>query len=316
VTAERRHPEGSSFREFFHEQWEQLVRLIEESPEERAKEYREEAVVTDAIENVVRGTDARIRALGGYKKSLREGVGALLQYVDELASALPNAVPFRQERFANDPMLSRLFVDAREMRRRLGGSDELRAFFADPHSAGVQEAYFPLFLNKVERSVYGVALQDDRIVHDVPQTTVSFTGHKVTAPAASEEEARGALKRILFASVVQFVRSEVNCNKEEFVPASSDPRTCLDRLHAALATPRRLIWMHSSMLRITKLGILLSETESGGNLENTGRAEDMVALNEVAIGTCPTRVVLLASYPRDEMLAPAELAAEYPLYSL
>ena len=310
MTDDRRHPDAASFRGLFHEQWRHLVRHLMETPEERAREHRQEEVVIDAIESVVSGTDARIRALGGYKKTLREEVGALLKHLDDLANEIPPAVPFRQERFARDPVLSRLFANAREMRRWLGASEELQAFFSDPRTAGAQEAFFPLFLNKIERSVFGAALQEDRVIHDVPQTTVSFSNYKVTAPAETEEQARSALKRILFGSVVEFVRLEINRRQTKVGLKPGDPQSRLDQLHAALATPRELIEIHKSMLHINKLGVLLPDQEDADN------KEDAVSLNEVEIGTRPTRVVLLASYPRDEMLSPEELAVEYPLYSL
>jgi hypothetical protein len=310
VTDERRHPDAAPFRELFHEQWKHLVRHLMETPEERAREHRQKEVVTDAIESVVSGTDARIRALGGYKKTLRDEVGALLRHLDDLANEIPPAVPFRQERFAQDPVLSRLFANVREMRRWLGASEELRAFFADPRTSGVQEAFFPLFLTKIERSVFGAALQEDRVIHDVSQTTVSFANYKVVAPAETEEQARSALKRILFGSVVEFVRLEINNRKTKAGLKTGDPQSRLDQLHAALATPRELIEIHKSMLHINQLGVLLPETEDASD------KEDEVMLNEVEIGTRPSRVVLLASYPRDEMLSPEELAAEYPFYSL
>lgn len=310
MTDDRRNPDADSFRGLFHEQWKHLIRHLMESPEERAREHRQETIVNDAVESVVSGTDARIRALSGYKKSLRDGVGALLKHLDDLANELPPAVPFRQERFARDPILSRLFANAHEMRHWLGASEELRTFFADPHAAGAQEAFFPLFLTKIERSVFGVALQENHVIHDVAQTTVSFTNYKVIAPATTEEQARSALKRILFFSVVEFVRTEIKSGKQQDSFRSNDPQSHLDQLHAALATPKKLIQMHSSMLHISKLGVLLPKKE------DAGEGEDVVTLSEVGIGMRPTRVVLLASYPRGEMLSPGELAAEYPFYSL
>lgn len=310
MTDDRRHSDDASLQESFRRWWQLLVRHFKESPEERAREQRQEAIITEAVERVVSGTDARIRALGGYEKSLRDGVGALLKLLDDIVNALPPAVSFQPERFAYDPILSRLFTDVHEMRRSLGASEELRAFFSDPYNTSVQEAYFPLFLTKVERSVYGVALQEDHVIHDVPQTTVSFAGYKVAPPAATEEQARSVLKQILFDSVVEFVRSEVNHHMEKTGLNAGDPQSHLDQLHAALAAPKNLIRMHSSTLHISKLGVLLPETAGADN------TKDVVMLNELEIGVYPLREVLLASYPRVEMLSPEELAAEYPFYSL
>ncbi len=307
MRVDRRIPEASSLRSLFQDLWDNL-RALFEAPEEDLAQQR----VSSAIEEMVEQTDARIRALGSYKKSLRDDVHSLLEQVEDLVERMPPALSVSQEAYASNPVVSSLFVDNREMQQLFSRSRELRNFFSTPDTMGLSEAYLLLFLDRQEKTTLGMGLKDDQLIRDLKQTTVSFAHHRLVAPCGTEEESRSALKKVLFDGVVESVRKELNCfGSAENGRAldilqqmkSRDPRACLERLHAALGRPAELVRMQQDRIHISRLGVLLTpdSEESGVDL----------ALHEVEIGEQPSRVVWIVKYPRDEILPAKELHGEF-----
>ncbi len=308
MRVDRRIPEASSLRSLFPDLWDNLRALFEAPEEDLAQQQR----VSSAIEEMVEQTDARIRALGSYKKSLRDDVHSLLEQVEDLVERMPPALSVSQEAYASNPVVSSLFVDNREMQQLFSRSRELRNFFSTPDTMGLSEAYLLLFLDRQEKTTLGMGLKDDQLIRDLKQTTVSFAHHRLVAPCGTEEESRSALKKVLFDGVVESVRKELNCfGSAENGRAldilqqmkSRDPRACLERLHAALGRPAELVRMQQDRIHISRLGVLLTpdSEESGVDL----------ALHEVGIGEQPSQVVWIVKYPRDEILPAKELHEEF-----
>ncbi len=308
MRVDRRIPEASSLRSLFQDLWDNLRALFEAPEEDLAQQQR----VSSAIEEMVEQTDARIRALGSYKKSLRDDVHSLLEQVEDLVERMPPALSVSQEAYASNPVVSSLFVDNREMQQLFSRSRELRNFFSTPDTMGLSEAYLLLFLDRQEKTTLGMGLKDDQLIRDLKQTTVSFAHHRLVAPCGTEEESRSALKKVLFDGVVESVRKELNCfGSAENGRAldilqqmkSRDPRACLERLHAALGRPAELVRMQQERIHISRLGVLLTpdSEESGVDL----------ALHEVGIGERPSQVVWIVKYPRDEILPAKELHEEF-----
>jgi hypothetical protein len=308
MTIERRVPEASSLRSLFQDLWDFLSDLFEER--EGDKQFQER--VSSAIEEVVEQTDARIRALGSYKKSLRDDVHALLEHVEELVGGMPSALTISQEAYANNPVVSSLFVDNREMQQLFSRSKELRGFFSTPDTMGLSEAFLLLFLDRQQKTTLGMGLKDDQLIRDMKQTTVSFSHHHLVAPCGTEEASRSALKKVLFDSVVQTIRKELNCfgsGENGRAPdvlqqmKNRDPQACLERLHAALNPPTELVRIQQDRINVSRLGILLppDSDESGVDL----------SLHEVEIGEQPSQVVWIVKYPRDEILSASDLNEEF-----
>ncbi len=304
---DRRIPEASSLRSLFQDLWDGLRALFEASEEDLEQER-----VSTAIEEVVEQTDARIRALGSYKKSLRSDVHTLLEHVEDLVERMPPALTVSQEAYASNPVVSSLFVDNHEMQRLFSHSRELRGFFSTPETMGLSEAYLLLFLDRQEKTTLGMGLKDDHLIRDLKQTTVSFAHHHLVAPCSTEEESRSALKKVLFDGVVQSIRRELNCfgvtenGREPDVlqqMKNKDPQACLDRLHGALKQPTELVRMQQDRINISRLGVLLTpdSEESGVDL----------SLHEIEIGEQPSQVVWIVKYPRDEILPAKDLHEEF-----
>jgi hypothetical protein len=318
MTSNRRNPFASSLRNLFDEQWTHIQLQLEAWESNRDKKQEKEAQVSAAIENVVEGTDPRMRIVARYKEKLRVCVRKLMDHIEGLVNDLPGAVDVNQHTFTIDTQVNALFVSKEEMRKHFCHSRDMQTFFLSDETGSCTEAYALLFLIRREKTVLGMSRQEEMLLRDVRQVTVSFTGHRIIAACASEGEARNALEKILFDSVVEYVRIHMarlsdttHLNKDEMQPTEyssnlKDPEVYLSELAKILDEPIRLLKLHETILRISKLGIMLDENM----MENVNELQ----LQEVKIGERPTRIVLLVRYPRSEMMTTDELRSEFDTY--
>jgi hypothetical protein len=289
MSKDRRIAEASSFRELFREQWSALSSLLGERDPGLGAER--EKVVSAAIDDVVTKTDARIRAIGSYKKSLRQSVHALLEHVEGLVASLPPAQQINQKSFATAQNLNRFFVNPGEMQEIFSRSHELQQFFADRMVGDVEEAYCLLFMYKQEKSVLGMGVENNLLLRDLQRTSVNFSGHRVTASSRDESELRSSLKRLLFERMAAYIRTELS---GEVGLAKQHPQLSLDRLCKAISKPRNLVSIQRNTLQVDKLGILLPEEMAD--------PDNRIQLDEIKIAELPREIILLARYPKGEML--------------
>ncbi len=318
MTTNRRNLFASSLRNLFDEQWSHIQLQLEAWETRRDQEQEREAQISAAIENVVEGTDPRMRIVARHKEKLRVCVRKLLDHIEVLVNDLPGAVDVNQHAFTIDTQVNALFVNKEEMRKHFSHSRDMQAFFLSDEAGSCPQAYALLFLIRKEKTVLGMSRQEEMLLRDVRQVTVSFTGHRIIAACASEGEARNALEKILFDSVVEYVRIHMahlsgttRLNKGEMLsPEHSgnlkDPEVYLNELVRVLDEPTRLLKLHETMLRISRLGIKLDE----GTMENVNELQ----LQEIKVGERPTRIVLLVRYPRSEMMTTDELRREFDTY--
>jgi hypothetical protein len=85
----------------------------------------------------------------------------------------------------------------------------LRAYFENPSNREVQEAYALLGMKKEERTVFAPQLDGDALKHDVPQMTVSFSGHRLIAPAATLAATRLEVGRRIIQRLAQVALSRI-----------------------------------------------------------------------------------------------------------
>jgi hypothetical protein len=151
---------------------------------------RQRKLLARVVEFVVDNTEPRIRMVAGYKDKLSPAVIRSARYLGEIISALPEPLELSREAWANDLNINAFFATAADVPQVLARSADLRAFFDDPRQKGAQEAFALLGLEKSERTVYGMALEDGLLRSDVAQVNVNFSAHRIVAPAATKEAAR------------------------------------------------------------------------------------------------------------------------------
>jgi hypothetical protein len=141
------------------------------------------------IESIVETVEPRVRQVSGYNGKLQSCTRATIAHLRELGKGPLEPVTLARAAWSGDPRLNAFFATADDISTCLGASRELRTFFNGP-GAGCESAYALLGMRKTERKVLAPSLEGDALRHDVAQTSVSFSGHRIVAPATTEAEAR------------------------------------------------------------------------------------------------------------------------------
>lgn len=151
------------------------------------------------VEAIVDTVDPRLRSLSGYPRKMAPCVTRTLAHLRELGPRLPAPIALTRSAWADDPLLNAAFATADDVTLLLGRSPALKAFFQRAPAA--TEACALLGMLKTERQVFAPALVDGALQHDVAQTTVGFSQHKLICAAADAAECRrevgvGILRRL------------------------------------------------------------------------------------------------------------------------
>ncbi|MEN8178108.1 MAG: hypothetical protein ABFS39_05750 [Pseudomonadota bacterium] len=304
----KRIPEASALRNFFQEQWDYLQKLIEIRQANKLRQQREGEVLSNAVETIVDATDARLRAIGSYQEDLRESARGLLDHIEGLVMLMPAAVQLNQSAYINDPMVNMLFRSPAEFHRLFSQNLPIQDFFNSPENHKSDEVFALLFLKRAEKSILGSAIQGEIILKEVLQTSVTFSGHRLMVPCATEQSVRSAMKRTLFESAVQYMDRLIAKMRhaqtaEEKIAALQNPYRNIDNpevylqmLTEQMKLPQKLIRLQDSLLRVNAMGIKLP-------LDSSAPA-DQVRLHELEIGEEQSRIMTLVRYPRSELQSP------------
>ncbi len=173
-----------------------------------------ESLVKEAIERAVDGTDPWLRAVSGYKKKLRPAVVRAIDHVVALVNALPPPIAVGLESYGSDPRLKAFFMSTAEMRQIFAGDRNWADFLKGPGGSASQVIAL-LTMEKQERVGFGVALSGDVVMHDVPQVTVSFVGHRLIDPSEDEEKTRRMLMRRAYDHLLSIALGAITIVKGE-----------------------------------------------------------------------------------------------------
>lgn len=150
--------------------------------------------IDQAIERIVT-MNPRFQLARRARKRLAPAVAVSQTYVDKLVASVPGARAANANAWSFEPCTRAFFATPDDLVRAFSRSEELRAFFdQNPDS---QEAYAVLGMAMTERHVLGVALDGDTIRHDVAQTTICFSDHRVRLCGRTESELRQEIGRRL-----------------------------------------------------------------------------------------------------------------------
>ncbi len=292
MDVERRKKEASALRALFHEQWLHFLKLLGVNDEDISVEHVRDLPVGDAIDEIVEGTDARVRAIYNYQDALRSGVRKLLGHIDSIAERLAGPIKLSRKNFVYDPQASSLLGSMEEVKRLCDENEEVQRFIRTHCSLNQGSFFALLFMHYHEKEIFGDELRGDFIHRDVRQTSVFFTGHRLMAPAASEFEVRSALRHILLEDVVEYLKLLLSRERQnetgireihsltESMRSLSNPYRYLDELVTILELPIDLISLEENTVCVNKMGIKitgsdrpyeeihLQEIEIGGNHNN------------------------------------------------
>ncbi len=303
---DRRYHEAKGLRELFASQWRYFLTILESGGGKSGEITQDPALVTNAIETVIDGTDKRIRAIGTYKKRLRDTVHMTLDYIDTAVASIPEAIRVDKDSFSHNPVINAFFVNMDDIRNIFSTSHELQNFFRKTEYASCDDAYAILFVTRGEKTVLGKILQDDMLVSEVKQTAVNFSNYEIVAVCDSEEGARRGLKEFIFTHIVKYVSAHMlhirqqqqeQINKGHMkvcISGVCNPEVYLTELINQLTTPGPLLTHKKVPLRLNKMGIKVDE--------NSAETVNEFTAHTFQIGKQPPRVVTIVRYPRDEML--------------
>jgi hypothetical protein len=146
--------------------------------------------------------DKTLVAAPGFTVRLAEPVAHARKFCAQLVDALPPTVTIDRQSFASDPLVYALFASADDIGAVLAASGQVRDYLASPQSR--QEGSFVALMaaRRVDKRVFGVALQGEIVTTDVAQTLLQFSNQTVILPADDPDSARDTFLDATFDSLL------------------------------------------------------------------------------------------------------------------
>lgn len=191
-----------------------------------------ESLVEAVIERALDGTDPRLRALGGYRKRLREPALATIDHVMRLVDELPAPLAATAENYRNDAGLRSMFASPERMFEVIARDRNLEEALRSGTPDG-KPLTAMLMMRVSEKHTLGIDLEDDVLKRDVQQTIVSFDGHRLIDPCTDEAETRCLLKRRAYDHILAQVL-EAMARRRSTRTGLAGQRELLQRKSAAL----------------------------------------------------------------------------------
>ena len=149
-----------------------------------------------AIERAVEATDPRIRGVFAYQRKLRPAVLRAIDHVVSLVAALPEPVELSRKNYTLEPRVLAAFSSPSRITEVLQQDAALSELLS---GGGVSGAiYTVLVMEKQEKNVFGIEMEDGMLRRDVAQVSVSFANHRLLDPTTSLDETQKRLRRRAF----------------------------------------------------------------------------------------------------------------------
>jgi hypothetical protein len=164
-------------------------------------------LIEDLIEALVDTVEPRVRTRSGYREKLAPGVLRMIEHLRAMARERLEPLVLSRTSWSQDPRINAFFATADDVPACIGRSQEVRRFFEQHPEC--TEAYALLGMKREERQVFAPKLEGDALKHDVAQISVSFTGHRLLAPAAELAQTRLEVGRRIMQRVAQLALSRI-----------------------------------------------------------------------------------------------------------
>jgi hypothetical protein len=225
---------------------------------QNADDAAEKQLVADMTELVVETVDPRLRLQARYADKLEGCVRKTIAHLRAIGREPMEPLLLSRAAWNDDPRLNAFFASANDVPEFLGRSKALREYFNVPSHREAGEACALLAMKREERNVLGHQQDGDRVLYDVPQVTVSFSGHRLFAPSASLDATRLEVGRRLIKRLAQMALKRI---------------VDLDMKAAELG--ERKAWL-AARLRLVKLAV----DGAAGLLEDTKATRTQIAAIE------------------------------------
>ena len=171
--------------------------------DQRVPPDQDQQFVAELTDMIVDTVEPKVRADRRYRQKLEPCVRTTMAYLREVGRTPLQPVLLARAEWSSDPCLNAFFASADDIPAFLGRSKDLRAFFEDPANAGLEEAWALLGMRRDEKTVLAPRFEGGMMREEVAQTTVNFSGHKLVAPARSEQLVRLEVGRRIMARLAQ-----------------------------------------------------------------------------------------------------------------
>lgn len=155
-----------------------------------------QASIDEAIDYVVKVTDARLTLVNHYRPRLTGPVTRTLEYLRDLHAKLPPTHDVNGISWSLDPSLHAMFGQAGDLVRVFQQSDALRDYAAS--TSPLEPIFAVLGMDFQELRRYGTGMQGQMMVRDIAQTALSFSHHQLRLFGRSEPEIAQAFSRRMF----------------------------------------------------------------------------------------------------------------------
>ncbi|MFN3594531.1 MAG: hypothetical protein ACK4TK_07595 [Thiobacillaceae bacterium] len=172
-----------------------------------------DAGIETALARAVARVEPRLEQAGDFPRRYRRSVAHALEYVRQLAQAIPGPVEMAPELYARDPFIHVLFSGPDEMQQALCMSHAMHEYTRRPGGPGT-DAYALMGMRRREKTAFGMELQGELLRREVAQRVVIFTDHTLSGPAPTEAEARQLLMWNLFDSLLGRVSERIQARRQ------------------------------------------------------------------------------------------------------
>ena len=167
----------------------------------------DQELIDGLIEAVVEAVEPRVRLRSGYRKRLADGARITIAHLRE-EGRLPLApIVVSRAAWAGDPHVRAFFGNAADVTDCIARSRDVRRFF-EQHPDCI-EAHALLAMKRTERQVLAPRMEGGLMRQDVAQTTVSFSEHRLLAPAADEAGTRLEVGHRIVQRLAQLVLARI-----------------------------------------------------------------------------------------------------------
>jgi hypothetical protein len=148
-----------------------------------------------------------VRARSGYRNMLAGGVQRTIEHLRAIGREPFEVLLLSRSNWAQDPRINAFFATADEVPACVGRSQEIRRFFEQHPDCA--EAYALLGMKREEKTVLAPRIEGEMLRHDVAQTSVSFSGHRLLAPAAEPGQTRFEIGRRIIDRLAQVALARI-----------------------------------------------------------------------------------------------------------
>jgi hypothetical protein len=151
-----------------------------------------------AIDQVVDGTDPRLRVVSGYRKRLRPAVFKAINTTMQLIDNLASPKELSRKSFSRDDCIRAIFASPDHISDFLARCQVLHNYLIRQTGLALSNIHALLLVVRKERNVLGMQLDEGIIRRDVPQVSIYFSNPRLISPAESASASRQETHKQVF----------------------------------------------------------------------------------------------------------------------